>query len=378
MKLAILGATGSIGRQTLDVVRTCLPEVEITVLTANADIKSLAVAVDEFKPKYVWLPSSEAMKELSLICSRKFIPLTGEDGLCEAACSADIVVNALVGGVGLKPTLAAINAGKNVALANKEALVAGGALVMPAAKKNNVKVTPIDSEHSAIWQCLKGNDLNQVEKIILTASGGPFRTWDRDKISKASAQEALRHPNWNMGAKITIDSATMMNKGLELIEAMWLFDMNPENIEIVIHPQSIIHSMVQYFDGSIMAQLGLPDMRLPILYALSAPNRVKNDYPRVDFTELNTLTFEEPDSEKFPCLALAKKAAEVGGTLPAVMNKVNEYLVQAYLDEKIRFYDISGYIFDAFEKYTPKAVTSIADINEAELWSRAFMEEYID
>jgi len=267
--------------------------------------------------------------------------------------------------------LAAINAGKNIALANKETLVTAGELVMNLAREKGVRITPIDSEHSAIWQCLagRGDDFTEVEKIILTASGGPFRTWQREKIAAATAEDALKHPNWDMGAKITIDSATLMNKGLELIEAMHLFNQPSEKIEILVHPQSIIHSMVQFCDGSVMAQAGLPDMRLPILYALSAPRRVKNTFPRIDFLQ-SDLTFEPPKPENFPCLALAMHAAKVGGTLPAVMNWLNEWAVGQFLRGKIGFYDISEIISRAFDKYNVRKIESIDDIREAEAWAK--------
>jgi 1-deoxy-D-xylulose-5-phosphate reductoisomerase len=296
------------------------------------------------------------------------------DGLCEAATAhgADILVNALVGCAGLAPTMAAIEGGIDIALANKETLVTAGELVMARAREKNVKILPIDSEHSAIWQCLNGEKVADVEKIILTASGGPFRTWPRDEIVKATAADALKHPNWTMGAKITIDSATMMNKGLELIEAMHLFNMPPEKIEILVHPQSIIHSMVQFADGSVIAQLGQPDMRLPILYALTK-SRVATPYPRADFTAF-ALTFEQADLEKFPCLTLATRAAQEGGTLPAVMNYINERAVHEFLRGGISFYDISEIIGRAFAEYTVKPLVSLRDITNAEAWAENFFE----
>ncbi|MCL1862047.1 MAG: 1-deoxy-D-xylulose-5-phosphate reductoisomerase, partial [Defluviitaleaceae bacterium] len=302
---------------------------------------------------------------------------TGEAGLAAMAaeCSADVVVNALVGGAGLAPTLAAIDAGKHVALANKETLVTAGELVMGLAREKGVRISPIDSEHSAIWQCLRGSKSTELEKIILTASGGPFRGHGRGAIAVATAKDALKHPNWDMGAKITIDSATLMNKGLELIEAMFLFDLPPERVEILVHPQSIIHSMVQFVDGSVIAQMGLPDMRLPILYALSAPNRVPTEYPRLDFLTCGDLTFEPPDMGKFPCLGLARHAAATGGTLPAVMNYINEWAVGQFLQEKIGFYDISDIISEAFGIYNVKTVKSIADIREAEAWASEYVKE---
>ena len=373
MKIALLGATGSIGLQTLDVVRNTLQTAEIVALTGYSSIQKLAEIANEFEPKMVCVADSAAAMRLKPFLKKPCEILTGADGLnaCAAESTADIVVNALVGRVGLLPTLAAINAGKDVALANKETLVTAGQLIMELAGEKNVRIIPIDSEHSAIWQCLQGNENNKVEKIILTASGGPFRTWEKGKIATATANDALRHPSWSMGAKITIDSATLMNKGLELIEAMWLF--GGTSYQILIHPQSIIHSMVQYSDGSVMAQLGLPDMRLPILYALSAPKRVKTNYPRLDFLTCGNLTFEEPDAERFPCLSLAQYAAKTGGTLPAVMNTINEWAVSRFLQEKIGFYDISELISHAFSAYTVKPLHSANDIIEAEQWAMEFV-----
>jgi len=337
-------------------------------------METLAPLVDEFKPEMVCVPNDNAAKLLKI--KHKCEILIGEKGLitCAAENNASIVVNALVGRAGLSPTLAAIKAGKNIALANKETLVTAGELVMSLAKEKNVKILPIDSEHSAIWQCLNGADLNDIEKIILTASGGPFRTWDSKKIAAATAKDALRHPNWSMGAKITIDSATLMNKGLELIEAMWLFNQPLKNIEILIHPQSIIHSMVQYTDGSVISQMGLPDMRLPILYAISETKRIKNNFPRLDFLTAGSLTFEAPDEKKFQCLSLAKEAAKTGGTLPAVMNYINEWAVHEFLKNKISFYDISKLIAQAFDTYTVKPITSADDISEAETWAETFIK----
>jgi len=376
--IAVLGATGSIGTQTLDVVRQCLPNVRVRVLTGYGNLPKLAELIREFKPDMVCVKDEGTTRELegfNLGPNRPEV-VSGDDGLvhCAAENRSSIVVNALTGKAGLAPTLAAIRAGKDIALANKESLVTAGALIMTEAKKKGVRVTPIDSEHSAIWQCLQGNEGNEIEKIILTASGGPFRTWPFEQIENATAKDALKHPNWFMGPKITIDSATLMNKGLEYIEALWLFGVKPEQVEIVVHPQSIIHSMVQFTDGSVMAQMGLPDMRLPILYALTAPKRVRNDFPRMDFLSHNTLTFEKPDEERFPCLALAKKAITMGGTAPAVMNAVNEWAVGQFLQGKIKFYDISAIINHALKEYTVKPLNRADDVWEAEKWAGELVE----
>jgi len=376
-KITILGSTGSIGTQTLDVIRQALPSFDVVALSGGKNIELLAQQVHQFKPKMVCVTTdADAERLISLIHDAIDIHV-GSHGLLTLAreSGADVLVNALVGKVGLLPTLAAIDAGMDIALANKETLVTAGNLVMDAARQKNIRITPIDSEHSAIWQCLQGNTPHHIKKIILTASGGPFRTWTRDQIKAAKASDALKHPNWAMGSKITIDSATMMNKGLEFIEAMWLFDTKPDDIDILVHPQSIIHSMVEYVDGSVMAQMGLPDMRLPIMYALTGPSREAANFSQLDLLKTAALTFEAPDEERFPCLALAKHAARVGGTLPAVMNYVNEWAVSMYLADKITFYEINRYIEQAFNVYTPKSVNCSGDITEAEGWAAAFVKE---
>ena len=379
MGIGILGATGSIGRQTVEVVRACLPDANIELLTAGANMGVLASLVEEFRPGCVVVSTEEKKSELCSLLTLEIscIPeiLIGEDGLSEAvaACDCDVVVNALVGRVGLLPTLAAIKTGKNVALANKETLVAAGGLVMGLAREKGVSVVPIDSEHSAIMQCLQGENPEHVEKIILTASGGPFRTWEKERIEKATFRDALRHPSWDMGKKITIDCATMMNKGLELIEAMWLFGKTADDIEILVHPQSIVHSMVRFVDGSVSAVMSLPDMRLPILYALTAPNRARAPFPKTDFTRVGELSFHEVDYEKFPCLGLAIYAAKKGGCLPAVLNYVNEWAVWMFLQGKAGFYYISDVVGRALEAAPGMQISTVDDVLAAEEFAKNFI-----
>ena len=346
-RIAILGSTGSIGRQALDVIRRHPDRFEVELLTANNSSSLLIEQALEFKPASVVICNEAKYDEVADALQPHDIKVfAGMDSICALAAAedVDIVLTALVGFSGLRPTMSAIKAGKIIALANKETLVAGGSVVMPLAKKYNAPILPVDSEHSAIFQCLMGAAGNQLERIHLTASGGPFRTWSRDRIAAATKNEALHHPQLTMGAKITIDSATMMNKGFEMIEAKWLFDTEPDRINIVVHPQSIIHSMVEFADGAVMAQLGHPDMREPIQFALGFPERLSLDSQRLDFAELGTLTFERPDMERFPCLALAFDAIRRGGNIPCAMNAANEAAVAAFLNDAIRFYDIPDVI----------------------------------
>ena len=342
-RIAILGSTGSIGRQALDVVRQHKDLFEVELLTANNSSALLIEQAMEFRPGSVVICNEAKYQEVADALQPNDIKVfTGMDSVCSLveAEDIDIVLTALVGFSGLRPTISAIKAGKIIALANKETLVAGGSVVMDLAKKYNSPILPVDSEHSAIFQCLLGATGNPISRIHLTASGGPFRTWDRDRIAAATKNEALKHPQWTMGAKITIDSATMMNKGFEMIEARWLFDTAPDKINIVVHPQSIIHSMVEFADGAVIAQLGNPDMREPIQFALSFPERLTLNNKKLDFASLQGLTFEEPDMEKFPCLSLAFEAIRKGGNVPCAMNAVNEAAVAAFLKDGIRFYDI--------------------------------------
>ena len=345
--IAILGSTGSIGRQALDVVRQHKDRFEVELLTANNSSELLIRQALEFMPANVVICNESKYQGVADALQPHDIKVfTGMDSVCALVRSEDIdiVLTALVGFSGLRPTVSAIEAGKIIALANKETLVAGGSVVMALAKKHNAPILPVDSEHSAIFQCLMGAAGNPLTRIHLTASGGPFRSWTKEEIAAVTRKEALKHPQWKMGAKITIDSATMMNKGFEMIEAKWLFDTEPEKINIVVHPQSIIHSMVEFADGAVIAQMGHPDMREPIQYALSFPERLSLDNKKLDFAELGSLTFEKPDLEKFPCLALAFEAIGRGGNIPCAMNAANEAAVAAFLQDRIRFYDIPDII----------------------------------
>ncbi len=341
-KIAILGSTGSIGRQALEVVREHPEQFEIELLTANNSSELLIKQAIEFKPNNVVICNEAKYSEVAQALDPHYIKVfAGMDSVCDLvqASEIDIVLTAMVGFSGLRSTIAAIKAGKRIALANKETLVAAGEIVVELAKKHRSTFIPVDSEHSAIFQCLSGHP-DQISKLHLTASGGPFRTWKKEDIAKATKNEALKHPKWNMGSKITIDSATMMNKGLEVIEAKWLFDTDAKNINVVIHPESIIHSMVEYIDGAIIAQLGHPDMREPIQLALSYPDRLSLSTKKLDFAQLAKLHFFEPEFDKFPALQLAYDALERGGNIPCAMNAANEAAVAAFLEDKVGFYDI--------------------------------------
>ena len=380
-RIAILGSTGSIGRQALDVIRQHRDLFEVETLTANTNSERLIAQALEFDVNSVVIVDEGKYEEVKNALHPYGIKVfCGMSSVCSlsAAENLDMVLTALVGFSGLEPTIAALKAGKTVALANKETLVAGGSLITGLSHKYKSPILPVDSEHSAIFQCLMGAAGNRISKIHLTASGGPFRTWDKEKIASATKKEALKHPQWNMGAKITIDSATMMNKGLEMIEAKWFFDTNPKDIEIVIHPQSIIHSMVEFEDGAIMAQLGHPDMREPIQFALAFPERLSLNNRKLNFHEIGQLSFEKPDMEKFPCLALAFDAINRGGNIPCAMNAANEAAVAAYLEDRISFYQISEIV----EKIMAGAVfvkePGLEDIRETH--SEAFLraKEIID
>lgn len=365
-KIAILGSTGSIGVQTLDVVEQHRDMFEVELLTANNNVELLAAQARKFNPNSVVICNGEHYGALSSLLkdedTKVFAGIDSVVGLVKIL-NADIVVAAMVGFSGLLPTIEAIKSGKAVALANKETLVAAGALVTKAAKENKVPILPVDSEHSAIFQSLQGEKAT-VEKLILTASGGPFRNAGKDEIYNATREQALKHPNWNMGAKVTIDSASMMNKGLEMIEASWLFGVPAEQIDIVVHPQSIIHSMVQFSDGSVKAQMGMPDMRVPIQYALSYPYRLDLNTPRVDFPKLGELTFQAPDMERFPALSLAFEAHRAGGNMACIMNGANEAAVNAFLNGRILFGKIPEIIEKCMKKCSFVKNPSLEDIFE--------------
>ena len=364
-RIAILGSTGSIGRQTLDVVRQHPDRFQVEVITAGSNAALLAEQARAFDvPHAVICNTSKYGEVCDILAGTKTRVHAGIDAACDLVTgeSVDIVVASMVGFSGLRPTLSAIRAGKDIALANKETLVAAGSVVMAEAQRCGVKILPVDSEHSAIFQCLQAAGGNPVERIHLTASGGPFRTWPREKIEQAGKDLALKHPNWSMGAKITIDSATMMNKGFEVIEAKWLFDVEPERIHVVVHPESVIHSMVEFTDGAVLAQLGCPDMREPIQLALSYPERLSLNNRKLDFSTLGALTFFEPDLEKFPCLKLAFEAIGRGGNLPCALNAANEAAVAAYLEDKIGFYDIAAVAADTLACTEFVAEPSLDDI----------------
>jgi 1-deoxy-D-xylulose-5-phosphate reductoisomerase len=346
-KVAILGSTGSIGTQALEVVAEHSDKLQVEVITAQNNSDLLIKQALQFKPNTVVIGNESRYQEVMDALDPEDIKVyTGSEALASAATmdSLDVVLTAMVGYAGLKPTLAAIEAGKNIALANKETLVVAGQLVTSLAQKHGVNIYPVDSEHSAIFQCLVGEFHNPIEKIILTASGGPFRGKDQDFLQSVTKEQALKHPNWDMGAKITIDSASLMNKGLEVIEAKWLFGLNPDQVEVIVHPQSIIHSIVQFEDSSMKAQMGLPDMRVPIQFALTYPERYKSDFPRFNFVDYPQLTFEKPDLETFRNLGLAFEALKKGGNMPCVLNAVNEVAVEAFLNDKVRFLEMSDIV----------------------------------
>lgn len=378
-RVAILGSTGSIGTQSLEVISRYTDMFEVEVLTAHNNVQLLTEQAIVFQPNAVVIANKEKFSALSDALKNYPIKVyAGNEAINQIVAieTIDIVLAAMVGYSGLMPTISAIKAGKTIALANKETLVIAGEIITKMARERNVRIIPVDSEHSAIFQCLVGEP-DAIEKIYLTASGGPFRGKKRQFLEHVTKKEALRHPNWTMGAKITIDSATLMNKGLEAIEARWMFNLHPSQIEVVIHPQSILHSLVQFTDGSIKAQMGLPDMKLPILYALSYPERIKSDFPRFSFTDYPELTFELPDLDSFPNLFFAYEAMKTGGTLPCIMNASNEIAVEAFLKDRIGFYDISSVIERTMERIPFVKSLELVDYQDADKEARSYAESIL-
>lgn len=378
--IAILGSTGSIGTQALEVIRQNPERFRAFVLTAQNNAELLIAQALEFRPAYVVIGSREKYEDLQIILHPHGIKvLCGIDEMCEIVTHADIsiVLTAMVGFAGLKPTLAAIKAGKDIALANKETLVVAGDLVTSLAEKHNVKILPVDSEHSAIFQCLAGEENNAIEKIYLTASGGPFRGKDAEFLASITKNEALKHPNWVMGAKITIDSASLMNKGLEVIEAKWLFKLDVSQIDVIVHPQSIIHSIVQFQDGSMKAQMGLPDMKLPIQYAITYPERLPNNFPRFNFMGFPNLSFEQADKKTFRNLALAFDALNTGGNMPCVINAANEIVVAEFLNDRLGFLEMSDVIEDCMSRIPVILEPALEDYLETDRQTRDYAQNLV-
>ncbi len=380
-RIAILGSTGSIGRSSLKVIEQFPDRFQVVALAAGRNIDLLAKQIHRFRPQLAAVFDQQLAKDLlsRLETSIRVEVLAGPEGYHRvASCDdADMVLSAMVGAAGLVPTLSAIRAGKDVALANKETLVMAGALVMEEVRHHQVTLLPVDSEHNAIFQAMEGHRREDLKRILLTASGGPFLNMSAEELEQVTPAQALAHPNWDMGPKITIDSATLMNKGLEVIEAKWLFDVPVEKIDVHIHPQSIVHSMVEYVDGSVIAQMGIPDMRTPIAYALAYPERLQLDFPSLDLFALQTLTFFEPDFSRFPCLGLAFAACKAGGAVPAILNAANEVAVQAFLDNRIPFKRIAELVDQTMQEYKQVSAAELETILEADGWARRRTEEAI-
>ena len=378
-RILILGSTGSIGINTLNVIRNFPEKFRITALTVNTRIDLLEPQIKEFNPEFVVVKNKELAEELRKRTGKSTKVLSGIDGLTKVASESDydILIGAMVGFAGLVPTIEAIKRGKRIALANKETLVVAGELVNELVKQYKSEIIPVDSEHSAIFQCMSGENPAEVEKLILTASGGPFREMRKEDFEEVTVEDALNHPNWKMGNKITIDSATMMNKGLEVIEAHWLFNLPKEKIDVVVHPQSIVHSMVQFVDGSIKAQMGLPDMKLPIQYALTYPERLPNSFPRTSLSEISTLTFSKPDPEKFVCLRLAYETLETGGTAPCILNAANEIAVDKFLKKEIKFSDIPALICNALDHFDNHKNPELQTIIEQDKQTREYVKNLV-
>lgn len=376
--IAVLGSTGSIGTQTLDIVRNNTDELKIKVLAAGSNVELIEKQIREFKPEIAVLYNAEKANELKIKTADTGVKvLSGMDGMIEAATFDDVdtVVTSMVGMIGIKPTIAAIKAGKNIALANKETLVTAGHIIMPLIKEHKVSLLPVDSEHSAIFQSMNGENRKRISKILLTASGGPFRGKSYEELKNVTLEDALKHPNWAMGQKITVDSATLVNKGLEVMEAAWLFDVDVSMIQVVVHPQSVIHSMVEYEDTAVIAQLGCPDMRLPIQYALFYPDRRFLDAKKLDFFEMKSLTFEKPDMDTFKGLKFAMEAAEFGGSMPTVFNASNEEAVAMFLNKKIGFLDIYRIIEESMNRHTVISNPDIDTVLSVERDTREFIRK---
>lgn len=378
--ISILGATGSVGIQTLDVLKNDGDSFKLLAVTANKNYSKIIEIINEFSPKLVALMDNAAAEKVREYCiehNKDIEVLTGLKGLISAATlkEVDIVVTSVVGMIGLVPTIEAIKVGKTIALANKETMVVGGSIVINEAIEHKVKILPVDSEHSAIFQCIEGNNNSEVSKILLTASGGPFRGKRRDELTKIVPEDALKHPKWNMGNKISIDSATLMNKGLEVIEAHWLFNVPYEDIEVVVHPQSIIHSMVQYCDGTVLSQMAAADMRLPIQYALNYPKRGKRIIDKLDFYSLDKLSFEKPDMDTFGCLKLAYEVGKKGGNLPTILNAANEVAVELFLKNKINFLGIEDIVEDSLEKFQYRKDIDIDIILDTDIKVRSYVNK---
>jgi 1-deoxy-D-xylulose-5-phosphate reductoisomerase len=375
-RIVILGSTGSIGVQTLDIVKRLAGEIEVVGLAAHSRVDELLQQADLFGARHVCVADSARYTELKKKAAGNFCTYSGVDGMCEISTlpEADMVVVSVAGAVGIRPTHAAISCGKEIALASKEVLVAAGEHTMRLAREKGVPILPIDSEHSALFQCLEGASAESVEQLLITASGGPFRHTPLEELRTVSPQQALKHPTWNMGGLVTINSSTLMNKGLEMIEARWLFDVPAEKIDIIVHPQSIIHSLVRYNDGSVLAQLGLPDMRLPIQYALVYPKRIDSGLPRMDLADIATLTFEKPDETRFSAIRLARHAIAGGGTLPAVMNAANEAAVDMFLKERIGYLQMMETVETVMQAHTPMEPT-FENVLEADAWARRKAQE---
>jgi 1-deoxy-D-xylulose-5-phosphate reductoisomerase len=378
--IVILGSTGSIGTNTLDIVQRFPDEFEVVGLTAGGNIEKLEEQIRAFKPQAVAVSTGSSAALLRERCAGLAVEvLHGESGIAQVAAmpGAELVISAIVGGAGLVPTLAAIRSGKHIALANKEPMVMAGKLMQEEARKHHVRIFPVDSEHSAIFQSLEGHRLKDVRRLILTASGGALWTLAKDELDDVTPERALQHPNWKMGSKITIDSATLMNKGLEVVEARWLFDIPESRIDVMIHRESIIHSLVEYEDRSMIAQLGLPDMRTPISYAMRYPERIPLDLPSLDLTEIGTLTFCKPDHDRFPCLRLGYESLKIGGSMPAAMNAANEIAVEAFLNGGIRFIDIAQVIRNTMDAHSPHDVECLDDALDVDRWAREKAESLV-